>query len=67
MLDLFANEYTNQEIADKLFISNKTVESVRCNLIQKLGVKNTAGLVRVTFERGLLGQRENFSSSKKMM
>lgn len=55
VLDLIAREYTNQEIADTLFISTKTVENHRSNLIQKLGVKNTAGLVRVAYERGLLG------------
>ncbi|MFN8923692.1 MAG: response regulator, partial [Sphingobacteriia bacterium] len=41
-----AYEMTNQEIADKLFISPRTVHSHRRNLMQKIGVKNTAGLVR---------------------
>lgn len=54
ILALIIKEYTTEEIAQKIFISIKTVESHRSNLIQKLGVKNTAGLVRVAFEKGLL-------------
>tara|TARA_R110002050_G_scaffold118625_3_gene236148 strand:+ start:56303 stop:56938 length:636 start_codon:yes stop_codon:yes gene_type:complete len=55
VLHLVAKEHTNLEIADLLFISTKTVESHRNNLIQKLGVRNTAGLIRVALEKGLLG------------
>ncbi|TCD01652.1 response regulator [Pedobacter psychroterrae] len=54
ILDLIIKEYTTEEIAEKIFISVKTVESHRSNLIQKLGVKNTAGLVRIAFEKGLV-------------
>lgn len=54
ILALIIKEYTTDEIANELFISNKTVESHRSNLIQKLGVKNSAGLVRVAFEKGLV-------------
>ncbi|MCZ8091611.1 MAG: response regulator transcription factor [Flavobacterium sp.] len=54
ILALIIKEYTTDEIANELFVSNKTVESHRSNLIQKLGVKNSAGLVRVAFEKGLL-------------
>ena len=54
ILELIIKEYTTEEIAEKIFISIKTVESHRSNLIQKLGVKNSAGLVRVAFEKGLI-------------
>jgi DNA-binding NarL/FixJ family response regulator len=54
ILDLIIKEFTTEEIAAKIFISVKTVESHRSNLIQKLGVKNTAGLVRIAFEKGLV-------------
>lgn len=54
ILNLIIKEYTTDEIANELFVSNKTVESHRSNLMQKLGVKNTAGLVRVAFEKGLV-------------
>lgn len=53
VLALIIKEYTTKEIAEKLFVTSKTVEAHRTNLIQKLGVKNTAGLVRVAFEKGL--------------
>ncbi len=54
ILDLIMKEYTTEQIAEKIFISVKTVESHRSNLMQKLGVKNSAGLVRAAFERGLV-------------
>lgn len=54
ILALIIKEYTTDEIANELFISTKTVESHRSNLMQKLGVKNSAGLVRVAFEKGLV-------------
>lgn len=54
ILALIIKEFTTDEIANELFVSIKTVESHRSNLIQKLGVKNSAGLVRVAFEKGLL-------------
>ena len=53
ILALIIKEYTSDEIAEKIFLSIKTVESHRSNLMQKLGVKNSAGLVRVAFEKGL--------------
>jgi DNA-binding NarL/FixJ family response regulator len=54
VLELTSQEFTTEQIATKLFISNKTVESHKSNLFQKLGVKNSAGLVRVAFEKGLI-------------
>nr|WP_315253168.1 response regulator transcription factor [uncultured Flavobacterium sp.] len=54
ILNLIIKEFTTEEIASQLFISSKTVESHRSNLTQKLGVKNTAGLVRIAFEKGLV-------------
>lgn len=54
VLDLIVKEHTSEDIAQKLFITTKTVEAHRSNLIQKLGVKNVAGLVRVAIEKGLV-------------
>lgn len=54
ILSLIAKEFTNQQIADKLFISIRTVETHRMNLTQKLGVHNTAGLVKEAYRRGLI-------------
>lgn len=45
VLQLICEELTNAEIAQKLFISNRTVEGHRNNLLSKLGCRNTAGLV----------------------
>ncbi|MDJ1506576.1 response regulator transcription factor [Xanthocytophaga agilis] len=46
ILELICQEYTMQEIGEKLFISERTVEGHRKNICLKLDVKNTAGLVR---------------------
>jgi DNA-binding NarL/FixJ family response regulator len=54
ILALIVEEYTTQEIADKLFISLNTVETHRKNLLHKLNVRNTAGLVRFALEHKLL-------------
>lgn len=54
ILQLIIEEYTNPEIAEKLHISPHTVENHRNHLLQKLGVKNTAGLVRAAIEQGLV-------------
>ena len=45
VLELIAQQHTNAEIADKLFIATKTVEGHRKNLISKFNVRNTAGLL----------------------
>ncbi len=54
VLEKIAEELTNQEIADTLFISIKTVESHRNNLLQKFEVRNTAGLIKEAYTKGLL-------------
>lgn len=53
VLELIVDEFTNQEIADKLFISVRTVDAHRRNLLQKIGAKNTAGLVKYAIENKL--------------
>ncbi len=54
VLDLILDENTNQEIAGKLFISLKTVEAHRSNLLSKLNARNTAGLVKKAMELNLV-------------
>jgi DNA-binding NarL/FixJ family response regulator len=51
VLHYVAKEYTNQEIADKIDISLRTVETHKRNLIKKLRVKNVVGLVRFALEQ----------------
>lgn len=45
VLRMICEELTTQEIADKIFKSKRTVETIRTNLLQKTGAKNIAGLV----------------------
>ncbi len=54
VLELICQEYTTKEIAEKLFISSRTAEGHRKNLIEKLGVKNTAGLIVKAIKEGLI-------------
>lgn len=54
ILKLIAAEHTTQEIADQLFISFRTVENHRYSLLQKFGVKNSIGLVKIAIQYGLL-------------
>ncbi|MEQ6119832.1 response regulator transcription factor [Reichenbachiella sp. MALMAid0571] len=54
VLVLISEEYSNPEIAEKLFISVRTVDTHRRNLLDKLGVKNTAGLVKYAIQKGFL-------------
>lgn len=49
-------EYTTQEIADQLFISQNTVNTHRKNLLSKLNAKNTAGLVKYAIENNILDE-----------
>ncbi|RFS21327.1 DNA-binding response regulator [Chitinophaga silvatica] len=53
VLKYIGEALSNQEIAEKLYISLRTVETHRFNITQKLGVKNTASLVKEAIKRGL--------------
>lgn len=54
VLRLIAQENSNGEIAEKLFISIRTVDTHRRNILEKLQVKNTAGLVKYAIEKALI-------------
>ncbi len=54
ILELIVKEFTNQEIAEKLYISSRTVDAHRRNLLQKTGARNTAGLVKYAFQHNLI-------------
>jgi two-component system response regulator NreC len=55
LLTLIAEGKTNEEIAEKLFLSIRTVEGQRKNLIRKAGVRNTAALVKHAILHRLIG------------
>ena len=52
VLELICQELTTAEIGEKLFISPRTVEGHRKNLVEKFGVRNTAGLVLKAYKEG---------------
>ena len=54
VVTLIAEEFTTQEIADKLFLSKHTIESYRKNLIAKLNVRNLAGLTKYAIKKGFI-------------
>jgi DNA-binding NarL/FixJ family response regulator len=54
VLYLIADGLTNNEIAERLFVSASTADSHRKNLIAKLQVKNTAALVRTAMEKKII-------------
>lgn len=54
LLSLIVEGYTNKEIADKLFLGVETVNSYRKNLLLKLGVKNTAAMVKLAITENLV-------------
>ena len=53
VLRLIIKEYSNQEIADELFISPRTVDAHKRNLLEKTGSKNIAGLVLYAIDKQL--------------
>lgn len=54
VLQLIAEGATTNEIAEKLFLSKRTIETHRQNMMEKLQVKNTATLIRLAMSEGLL-------------
>lgn len=54
VIGLIAQGFTNSEMADKLFLSPHTVNTHRKNIMQKLGVKNTASIVMYAVKANLV-------------
>ncbi len=54
VLHFICKGFTNKEIAEKLFLSTRTIDNHRANLITKLGVKNTAELVAFSIKNKLV-------------
>ncbi len=55
VLQMLAQGFTNQQVADALSLSVKTAETYRVRLTRKLGVKSRAELFRYAFEIGMIG------------
>ena len=60
VLKLIGDGLTNKEIGDKLYISDRTVDSHRRNLLQKTGAKNSAELVKYAFTKGIIDEYNKF-------
>lgn len=59
VFELVAEGYSNADIAGKLVISRRTVESHRANVISKLGLRNKVDLLRYAVELGIIQLRES--------
>jgi two-component system, NarL family, nitrate/nitrite response regulator NarL len=53
ILSLIVKEFTSEQIAEKLFISKKTVDNHRTNILDKTGCKSTIGLVKYALKNGI--------------
>ena len=54
ILELIADGMTNQQIADKIFVTTTTVDSHRKNMLTKFGVKNTAALIKLAITEKMI-------------
>ncbi|MGQ0546264.1 MAG: response regulator [Betaproteobacteria bacterium] len=63
VLQLLAEGRTGAEIAQRLSLSQKTVETYRARLVEKLGIRDVAGLVRFAIQRGLVSLDEGGTKS----
>jgi len=54
IIQLIAEGFSNKEIGDKLFISHRTVDTHRTNLMKKLNVSNIAGLISYAIKNGIV-------------
>lgn len=60
ILQLICEQYTTPEIGEKLFISPRTVDGHRNNLLSKLGCKNVAGLVAFAIQNQVVDISRNY-------
>jgi len=54
VLKLLVDGYTNKQIGEKLFISHRTVDTHRTNIMKKVGVNNVAGLISFAIKTRLV-------------
>lgn len=53
VLQLVCNEFTNKDIADRLYLSVRTVEGLRIKIMEKMDVSNSVGMVVFAMQHGL--------------
>lgn len=53
IMQLICREYTATEIAEKLYLSHRTVEGIKSALLEKIGVRSTAGLIVYAIKAGI--------------
>jgi DNA-binding NarL/FixJ family response regulator len=54
ILKLIAREFTNRDMAEELFISERTVETHRKNIFRKTGTNNLVGLIKFAYANNLI-------------
>ncbi len=63
ILNLVAREFNNEEIAEKLFISERTVETHRRNIFTKTNTRSIVGLIKYAIRKGLISQENDAGKS----
>lgn len=54
VIRLISEGYKNREVAEKMGISTKTVETHRANIMNKLALRNIADLIRYAIQKGII-------------
>jgi DNA-binding NarL/FixJ family response regulator len=54
VLQLLWEEKNNKEIADEIFLSVRSIEKIRQDMKEKLGIKSTVGLFKYAIERKII-------------
>ncbi len=63
ILSLVAKEFTNEQIANKLFISERTVETHRRNIFSKTKTKSIVGLIKYAIHHGLITETNDLGNN----
>lgn len=63
ILEMIVEEKTNVEISKELFISKRTVDGHRQNILNKLNVKTTVGLIKLIYENFISANTNNMLQS----
>jgi DNA-binding NarL/FixJ family response regulator len=67
ILQLLWEEKGNKEIADHLYLSIRSIEKIRQNMKEKLGVKSTVGLLKYAIKNRIIGVDGRFSDNLNLL